>query len=158
VWCPFFVVVVELGPPHDEEYVHTLNPSESSSGADGVATALPLVLTSWISLEELRPAGAPFTVARSNVAFERFGIDDSPAPPVPNTSGVSSIHSAVSCVEEYGTVCDHDCPVVRFCIDIVQTSEFGTASEIDAWMWLPGWTASDVMVTLGAGMSSHHAE
>jgi hypothetical protein len=41
---------------------------------------------------------------------------------------------------------------------MTQTFEPGTVSAIEAWMRSPGWIASEVIVTLGAGMSSHHAE
>ena len=89
---------------------------------------------------------------------DRFGRAARPAPPVPNTSGVSSIHSAVACVDAYGTVVVNDLPVDRFWSVIVQTLPLGTTSWMSTWIWSPAATGSDVMVRLGAGISSNHAE
>ena len=41
---------------------------------------------------------------------------------------------------------------------MVQTSESATTSEIDACMWSPGSTVMLLIVSDGAGTSSHHAE
>ena len=71
--------------------------------------------------------------------------------------GVSSIHSAVACVDAYGTVWDHDCRVVLSRRTMVHTFDPGTASVMAAWSRSPGWIVSDEMVVLGAGTSSHHA-
>src|SRR5262249_39495926 len=72
--------------------------------------------------------------------------------------GVSSIHSAVRCVEVYGTVSEKDSFRVTSCSVIVQMFEFATSSAIDACMWSPGATVMFVIVTEVTGTSSHHAE
>jgi hypothetical protein len=62
--------------------VQTLNPSASGSGADGVPInpiSVPLESISWISSDELRFAGWPLTVARSNTGEVRFGSAAKPA-------------------------------------------------------------------------------
>ena len=61
--------------------MQSLKPSASGSGADGVAIAVPLPFTSWISSFAFSPAGLPFTVARSKFTVERFGMAERPAPP-----------------------------------------------------------------------------
>ena len=70
-------------------------------------------------------------VARSNRGDVRFGNAANPAL-VPMISGVSSIHSAVACVELYGTVVVYDPPVVVSWITIFHTSELAASSAIDA--------------------------
>ena len=78
--------------------MHALKPSRVAFGADGVPITLLLESTSSISSDELRFAGAPFVVACVNEGFVRLGSAAKPAS-VPISSGVSSIHSAVRCVE-----------------------------------------------------------
>jgi hypothetical protein len=65
-------------------------------GADGEPITLPFESINWISSAALRPALAPLVVAALNGTFVRLGSAARPAPPVPNVSGVSSIHSAVA--------------------------------------------------------------
>src|SRR5438105_1872975 len=97
-------------------------------------------------------------VAWSNGAVVRLGSDASPAPPEPIVSGVSSIHSAVECVDAYGTVVEKlSLRVTSFNV-IVQSPESVTASATDACMRSPGETPMLPIVTAGAGTSSHHAE
>jgi hypothetical protein len=78
--------------------VQALNPSVSGSGADGAPITLAFESTRSSSSDAFRFAGAPFVVARSNAGVDRFGSAAKPAL-VPIRSGVSSIHSAVACVE-----------------------------------------------------------
>ena len=104
-------------------------------GADGVPITLPLESISWISSVAFRLAFAPFVVPLVNGVFVRLGNAARPAPPVPNTSGVSSIHSAVACVELYGAVVENDWPVVTSFSWMFQTFDPATVSVIEACMW-----------------------
>ena len=97
-------------------------------------------------------------MARSKFSVERLGIAVRAAPFELIRSGVSSIHSAVSCVEGYGTVWEKVCPVVTSCNVIVHTFEPVAASTMEACMWSPAWIVMVSIGTLGAGISSHHAE
>jgi len=81
----------------------------------------------------LSRAEAPFVVAWSNEILERFGSAANPVL-VPISSGVSSIHSAVACVEEYGTVFVKVSLRVTSRSVIFQTFEPETVSEIWACM------------------------
>lgn len=91
-------MVAEVGAAHVVAHVQALNPSASGSGAEGVPITLPLESVSSISSDGFRLAGRPFTVAPSNIGEVRFGREARPGL-VPRISGVSSIHSAVACVE-----------------------------------------------------------
>jgi hypothetical protein len=84
--------------------VQASKPSAVAFGAEGVPITAASEEMSWISSEALSPAGRPFTVAAVKDGDVRFGSAANPAF-VPIRSGVSSIHSAVRCVDEYGTVC-----------------------------------------------------
>ena len=55
-------------------------------------------------------------------------------------------------------VWENDSPRVTSWIEIVHTSESATTSEIEACMWSPGSTVMLLIVSDGAGTSSHHAE
>src|SRR3954449_923983 len=77
-------------------HVQALNPSACASGPDGVPITLPLEAVRTISSDAFSPAAAALVLARSNRGLVRFGNEARPAP-VPMSSGVSSIHSAVAC-------------------------------------------------------------
>src|SRR5205814_6393175 len=91
------------GTPQVVAQAQTPKPSRSASGADGAPMTWLLLSISWISSDDLRPAGAPLTVPESNAMFDRFGSGARPTV-VPISSGASSIHCAVACVDVYGTV------------------------------------------------------
>ena len=63
-----------------------------------IRITFPLPSISCISSEVWRFALTPLTVLLVNAGFVRFGSAAKPAL-VPISSGVSSIHSAVACVE-----------------------------------------------------------
>ena len=64
----------------------------------------------------------------------------------------------MACVELYGVVMVNVLPVVAFFSTIVHTFDPGTASPIVTVMESPARTGTLVIFTLGAGISSHHAE
>jgi hypothetical protein len=76
---------------------------------------------------------------------------------VPMSSGVSSIHAAVACVEAYGAVVVNVCPRVTFCSVIFQRFAPATTSETSACMWSPGWIVTVLIAIDGPGMISHQA-
>src|SRR3954451_23080354 len=117
---------------------------------------LPAESVSRIFSDACRPGAAPLTFAPVNGTVLRLGSAASPAL-VPMSSGVSSIHSAVACVELYGTVVVNVCPRVTFCSVIFQRFAPATTSEMSACMWSPCWIVMLVIAIDGPGMSSHHA-
>ena len=83
--------------------MQALKPSAVAFGSDGVPITLPFESVSSIFSLATRPAGWPFVVAAVKAGSVSLGSAEKPAF-VPIRSGVSSIHSAVACVELYGTV------------------------------------------------------
>src|SRR4051794_19481430 len=117
---------------------------------------LPLLSMSWMISGDFRFAGWPFVFALSNAGLVRLGSAAKPAL-VPISSGVSSIHSAVACVELYGTVVVNVWPLVVFVSVIFQAFAFATTSLTSAWKRSPGETGR-LTLSDGPGMISHHAE
>ena len=74
------------------------NPLRAEFGADGTPITLPLESVRSISSAVDSLTAAPLTVPELNAGLVRLGSAAKPAL-VPISSGVSSIHSAVACVE-----------------------------------------------------------
>jgi hypothetical protein len=127
------------GAPGDEAeqefaQAQSVNAVAEPSGADGVPITAPDWSISCTSSPGLRFAGAPLRVAPLNRVSVSCGREVSPTPFAPKPIGVSSIHSAVDWVDEYGTVVEKLSPLLVSLRVIVQSSELGTTSPIDAWM------------------------
>src|SRR4051794_36463967 len=116
----------------------------------------PLLSMSWMISDDFRFAACPFVFALSNAGFVRFGSAAKPAL-VPMSSGVSSIHSAVACVELYGTVVVNVWPFVVLVSVIFQTLAFAATSVMSAWKRSPRETGR-LTPSDGPGMISHHPE
>src|SRR4051794_34438514 len=97
----------------------------------------PLLSMSWMISDDFRAAACPFVFALSKAGLVRFGSAAKPAL-VPISSGVSSIHSAVACVELYGTVVVNVWPFVWLVSVIFQTFELAATSLTSAWKRSPG--------------------
>src|SRR5205807_5281567 len=78
--------------------VHAEKPSCVALGADGAPMTLPLESMRSICSGVCRFALAPLVLADVKAGLVRFGSATKPAF-APSSSGVSSIHSAVACVE-----------------------------------------------------------
>ena len=79
-------------------HVQASNPLCAALGPDTEPITLPLESVRSSASEAERLAEAPLTVPLVNAGSDRFGSDANPAS-VPISSGVSSIHSAVACVD-----------------------------------------------------------
>ena len=79
------------------------NPLPAALGAEGVPITLLFESMSCICSEVVSLTAAPLIVPELNAGLVRLGSAAKPAS-VPISSGVSSIHSALACVEGYGTV------------------------------------------------------
>src|SRR3954451_18884158 len=119
--------------------VQAEKPSCVAFGADGAPMTLPFESMRSICSAVTRLALAPFVLAEVNAGLLRFGSAAKPAL-VPSSSGVSSIHSAVACVELYGMVCLNVQPFVVSWSVTFQTFELGTVPLMPEWMWSPGLT------------------
>src|SRR6185437_6498975 len=133
----------------------SLKLSPAGPGADGVATTVPLLVTSCISSIVWKSGVAWLSVALVNPTVPRLGMAARPVPPVPISSGVSSIHSAVSIPEVYGVVVENVWPVVRLSITIDQVPGM-LVCEMLTLIWLPGLTGRETWVS-GSGMISNQA-
>ena len=80
-------------------HAQSLNASPEALGAEGVAIGAPAESMSCTASAGARLAFAPFTVAWVKPTVDRFGRAEMPVPELPMTTGVSSIHSAVSSLE-----------------------------------------------------------
>jgi ABC-type Na+ transport system ATPase subunit NatA len=78
--------------------VQASKPLCAALGPDTEPITLPLESVRSSASEAERLAEAPLTVPLVNAGLDRFGSDANPAS-VPISSGVSSIHSAVACVD-----------------------------------------------------------
>src|SRR3989442_6173053 len=115
--------------------------------------------TSWMASDPRRWAFFEFVLAEEKRTGLRLGMGPMVTLPLLSmTTGVSVIHSAVRCVEAYGTVELNDCPVVRSLSWMVQTLVLGTFSAIDALILSPAWIVIPEIVMAGAGISSYQAE
>src|SRR5690348_5854510 len=109
-----------------------------------------------------RLAGMPLAVAPENSARLKRDSGCWPAPPLPADSGDSSIHSAVSPAELYGTVVWNVQLRVSFLMVMSQTAPLLPSTA--ALMKSPAPTGNVPLSSGppafedGAGITSHHAE